>query len=52
MASNIFGAEDGFLPRARIEANPIAAITADGPNIVTNIISTIIKFRILLLTPP
>lgn len=44
--SKILGAADGFLPRARIEAYPIDAITADGPKIVTNITNIIIKSRI------
>ena len=36
IASRIFGAEDGFLPNALMEACPSAAITADGPSIVAN----------------
>jgi len=46
IALNIFGADDGFLPKAFIEAKPIAAMTADGPSIVTNITRIIIRFRI------
>jgi len=49
--SKILGAADGFLPRARIEAYPIEAITADGPKIVTNITNIIIKSRITYFNP-
>ena len=46
IAGRIFGAADGLRPNARIDANPIAAITADGPTIVRTMTSRIIKLRI------
>ena len=39
IAVNIFGAAEGFLPRALILANAAAAITAEGPKIHTKKIS-------------
>lgn len=39
IAVNIFGAADGFLPRALMLANAAAAITAEGPRIHTKKIS-------------
>ena len=49
IASKILGAEDGFLPKALIDAYPIAAIIADGPIIIVNITSPIMKVFISLL---
>jgi len=46
IANKILGAEDGFLPKALIDAYPIAAIIADGPIIMVNITSPIMKFFI------
>ena len=45
IASNILGAADGFLPRARIELYDIAPITADGPIMVQiiNMIMSIVR---------
>jgi|ETNmetMinimDraft_25_1059894.scaffolds.fasta_scaffold199857_2 hypothetical protein len=51
MACRIFGAAEGLRPRARILANPIAAITADGPRIVMTITRNIIKVRTCHFVP-
>jgi hypothetical protein len=48
MAGKIFGAAEGLRPKARMAANPIAAITADGPKIVRNMTSIMIKLRIAI----
>jgi len=47
IAGKIFGAAEGFRPKARMAANPIAAITADGPMIVRTITNRMIKLRIV-----
>ena len=47
IACKIFEAAEGLRPNARILAYPIAAITADGPIMVTNITRTMIKLSIL-----
>jgi hypothetical protein len=44
IACSIFGAAEGFLPSALILAYPIAAITVEGPMIVTNITINMTKF--------
>ena len=49
MAGKIFGAAEGLRPRARIAANPIAAITADGPTIVKTMTINMIKLRMIPL---
>ena len=49
IAGKIFGAAEGLRPKARIAANPIVAITADGPTIVKTITKRIIKFLIVFL---
>lgn len=49
IAGRIFGAADGLRPRARIDAKPIAAMTADGPTIVRTMTNRIIKLRIVCL---
>lgn len=48
IAIMILGAEEGFLPRARIEEKPTAAITADGPRIESVITSIMMYLSILL----
>ncbi len=46
IAGRILDAADGFRPNARIEANPMAAITTDGPRIVKNMTNRMTTLRI------
>ena len=47
IAGKIFGDADGLRPNARIAANPITAITTDGPAMVMNITASRTKFSII-----